>query len=65
MIPQLANHVEAGHLRHVDVEQDQRGLVLVRAGDRFASGKGEPHGVALMAQDRSQDFRGITIVVDH
>ena len=48
----LRQDVEALHLRHDHVEQDQIGLVLARLGQRVLAVDGGNDGVALLLQRR-------------
>ena len=53
-VPQLLQHFEAVHARHLDVEEDQVGRFALDQLDALFAGGGEHHVVALVLEGHLQ-----------
>ena len=58
------SHIEAIHLRHHDVEDDETGDFFADAGESFAAVFSEAHGVALLGEFLLKERADVGIVVD-
>lgn len=61
---QVEGHVEPVPFRHAEVDQEQRGVVLIDRGERRIGAVLHPHRRAVKLEERAQRHRGIPIVID-
>ena len=62
-VAHLVQHIEAAHLRQIDVQQDDIRLVLLDSGERFLAVSSLVHDVAALLEEADQQIANVLVIV--